>query len=77
MTLFASLALQVPLMITFEVRMRHSQKLMALERRRRGGARLLAVGESQAEVAWQVGVSRQTVVRWERAQVRNRKESES
>jgi transposase len=28
---------------------------------------LLAAGESQAEVARQVGVSRQTVVRWDRA----------
>ena len=47
--------------------MRHSQKLKELERRRRRGARLLAAGESQAEVARRVGVSRQTVMRWERA----------
>jgi transposase len=47
--------------------MRHSQKLKALERRRLRGARLLAAGESQAEVARKVGVSRQTVMRWERA----------
>jgi transposase len=38
-----------------------------LERRRRRGAKLLAAGESQAEVARQVSVSRQTVMRWDRA----------
>jgi transposase len=38
-----------------------------MERRRRRGARLLAAGESQAEVARRVGVSRQTVMRWDRA----------
>lgn len=54
-------------MVTFEVRMRHSQKLKEMERRRRRGARLLAAGESQAEVARRVGVSRQTVMRWDRA----------
>jgi transposase len=47
--------------------MRHSQKLQLLERRRLRGARLLAAGESQAEVARRVGVSRQTVMRWDRA----------
>lgn len=52
-------------MVTFEVRMRHSQKLKEMERRRRRGARLLAAGESQAEVARRLGVSRQTVMRWE------------
>lgn len=46
--------------------MRHSQKLKVLERRRLRGARLLASGESQAEVARRVGVSRQTVMRWDR-----------
>src|ERR1700685_3528241 len=54
-------------MVTFEVRMRHSQKMKELERRRRRGARLLAGGESQAEVARRVGVSRQTVMRWDRS----------
>jgi transposase len=53
-------------MVTFEVQMRHSQKLKVLERRRLRGARLLAGGESQAEVARRVGVSRQTVMRWDR-----------
>jgi transposase len=46
--------------------MRHPGKRKELERRRRRGARLLAAGHSQAEVARQQGVSRQTVVRWER-----------
>lgn len=46
--------------------MRHSQKLKELERRRRRGARLLLVGNSQADVARQIGVSRQTVMRWDR-----------
>lgn len=46
--------------------MRHSQKLKALERRRRRGTRLLAAGTSQTEVVRQVGVSRQTVMRWGR-----------
>jgi transposase len=47
--------------------MRYSQKLKDMERRRRRGARLLAAGESQGEVARRVGVSRQTVMRWDRA----------
>jgi transposase-like protein len=62
-----ALAVQVPRMVTFEVRIRHSQKLKELERRRRRGARLLAAGESQAEVARQIGVSRQSLMRWDRA----------
>lgn len=47
--------------------MRHSKKMKELERRRRRGGQLLAAGEAQAEVARRVGVSRQTVMRWERA----------
>jgi len=47
--------------------MKHAEKLKILERRRLRGARLLAAGESQAEVARRVGVSRQTVMRWDRA----------
>ena len=66
-TLFPALAFQVRRIVTFEVRLRHSQKLKELERRRRRGARLLASGESQAGVARKVGVSRQTGMRWERA----------
>ena len=52
-------------MVTFGVLMKHSEKRKELERRRRRGARLLAAGHPQAEVAPQVGVSRQTVMRWE------------
>ena len=66
MTLFPLVAVQVPGMVTFGVLMRHSQKRKELERRRRRGARLLAAGQPQAEVARRVGVSRQTVMRWER-----------
>lgn len=47
--------------------MKHAEKLKSLERRRLRGARLLAEGESQAEVARRVGVSRQTAMRWDRA----------
>ena len=46
--------------------MKHSEKRKELERRRRRGARLLAAGRPQAEVARQVCVSRQTVMRRER-----------
>ena len=66
MTLFTLLAVQVPGMATFGVLMKHVEKRKQLERRRRRGARLLAAGHTQAEVARQVGVSRQTVMRWER-----------
>ena len=45
--------------------MDNERRLKDLERRRRG-ARLLASGLSQAEVARRVGVSRQSVLRWER-----------
>ena len=54
-------------MVTFGVRMKHSQKMKEVERRRRRGARLLAAGETRAEVARRVDVSRQTVMRWDRA----------
>jgi transposase len=43
------------------------QRLKELERRRLRGARLLNNGTHPAEVARQVGVSRQSVMRWERA----------
>ena len=43
------------------------QRLKELERRRLRGARLLSNGTHPAEVARQVGVSRQSVMRWERA----------
>ena len=46
--------------------MKHSEKRKELERRRRRGARLLAAEHPQAELARRVGVSCQTVMRWER-----------
>ncbi len=46
--------------------MKHSEKLHELDRRRRLGARVLVAGRRQAEGARRVGVSRQTVMRWER-----------
>jgi transposase len=52
-------------MVSFEVTMDHEQRLKELERRRRRGARLLAAGVAPAEVARQVGVSRQAAWRWE------------
>jgi len=54
-------------MVTFEVAMDNEQRLKDLERRRRRGARLLAAGHAQAEVARRLGVSRQSVSRWEQA----------
>jgi len=47
--------------------MDHEQRQIELERRRRRGARLLAAGEKQAEVARRIGVTRTTVSRWEAA----------
>lgn len=41
------------------------QRLKDLERRRRRGARLLAAGKTQADVARRVGVTRTSVARWE------------
>lgn len=46
--------------------MNNEQRLKELERRRRRAARLLAAGIQQSEVARRVGVSRQSVLRWER-----------
>jgi transposase len=54
-------------MVRFEVAMDTEQRLKELERRRLRGARLLSGGTHPAEVARQVGVSRQSVMRWERA----------
>lgn len=46
---------------------KHKRDFKELERRRRNGMQLLARGVPQAEVAREVGVSRQTVSVWERA----------
>lgn len=47
--------------------MRDSKELKAMKRRRVKGARMLLRGDKPARVARTVGVSRQTVMRWERA----------
>ena len=64
-TPFPALVVKIRRMVTFEIPMRHSHKLMELARRRRRGARLLAPSESSAEVARQIGSSRRTVMRWD------------
>ena len=46
--------------------MDNERRLKELERRRRRGARLLAAGVPQAEVARRVGVTRTSVSRWEK-----------
>ena len=63
MTPVALLAVQVPAMVTFGVLIKHVEKRKELERRR--GARLLAAGHPQVELARRVGVSCQTVMHWE------------
>jgi len=47
--------------------MTDAQVLKAMKRRRVKGARMLLRGEKPAQVARQMGVSRQSVLRWERA----------
>jgi transposase len=51
----------------------YRRDLGALEQRRREGMLLLAQGVSQAEVARRVGVSRMSVMRWERLRLKKRK----
>jgi len=55
--------------------MDNGQRLKRLERRRLRGARLLGNRTRAAEVARETGVSRQTVMRWERALKENGIES--
>src|SRR5207302_7903370 len=57
MTLFATLAVQGPRVVTFEVAMDIEQQLKELEQRRKRGMRLLAADVWPAEVARRVGVS--------------------
>jgi transposase len=45
--------------------MKHKRDFKALEKRRLQGARLLADGLTKAEIARQLGVTRQTVAAWE------------
>ena len=54
-------------MDSFEVQMDNEERLEELERRRWRGARLLARGVPQAEVARRTEILRQSVLRWERA----------
>src|SRR4051812_1575926 len=54
-------------MFRCEVEMDDKQRMKELRRRRVRGARLLESGVPPAEVARRVGVSRQSVMRWERA----------
>jgi transcriptional regulator with XRE-family HTH domain len=51
----------------------YRRDLRALEQRRREGMKLLARGVSQAEVARRVGVSRMSVMRWERLRLKKRR----
>jgi transposase len=53
-------------MVIFGVLMEQVEKRKELERHRRLGARLPAAGKSQLEIAHRVGVSRQTLMRWDR-----------
>src|SRR5260370_3319587 len=64
MTLFPTLAVEVPRMVIFEVQMGIEQQLKDLEKRRKRGMRLLADGLWPAEVARRVGVTRKSVLRW-------------
>jgi transposase len=54
-------------MFRCEALMDDKQRMKELRRRRVKGARLLASGVPPAEVARRVSVSRQSVMRWERA----------
>jgi len=49
-----------------KVEVKYRRDLHAMEERRRKGMTLLAKGFSQSEVARMVGVSRMSVLRWER-----------
>ena len=53
-------------MLQFEDRMSDEHRLKEMKERRVQGARLLQSGVHPAEVARRVGVSRQSVMRWER-----------
>jgi transposase len=56
-----------------EVERKTKRDLAAMEARRRKGMALLKKGYSQAEVARAVGVSRMTVMRWERLRMKKAK----
>lgn len=54
-------------MFSYEVSMKDAERMKEMRRRRVKGVRLLQKGERPAEVARQTGVSRQSVMRWQRA----------
>jgi transposase len=64
---FLRVAVQPAGMFRREVAMDDQRRMKELRRRRVQGARLLESGVPPAEVARRVGVSRQSVMRWERA----------
>ena len=51
----------------------YRRDLVGMEQRRREGMLLLARGIPQAEVARRVGVSRMSVMRWERLRMKKRR----
>jgi transposase len=54
-------------MFRYEASMNDSEQMQEMKRRRVRGVRLLKAGKHAAEVARRTGVSRQSVMRWERA----------
>lgn len=54
-------------MFSYEASMKDAERMKEMKRRRVRGVRLLQKGERPAEVARQTGVSRQSVMRWQRA----------
>jgi transposase len=65
-TLFQLHTVKVFRMLKHEAGMSDSDESKEMKRRRVRGARLLQQGERPAEVARRVGVSRQSVMRWQR-----------
>lgn len=55
--------------------MKHKRDFKALEKRRLKGAKLLARGKTKAEVARELGVTRQTVAAWEQRLAEGGKEA--
>ena len=67
MTLLAALAVKAFRVFRYEAGMSDTQVLREMKRRRVRGARMLARGEKPAQVARALAVSRQSVMRWEKA----------
>jgi len=66
-TLLAALAVKAFRVFRYEAGMSDTQVLREMNRRRVRGARMLARGEKPAQVARALAVSRQSVMRWEKA----------